>query len=85
MKLHFLKRNFIEGWVFPPSLQKFPLPPPKEPELHSDRSLEITSKCLLYDVYTHDSLFKKKNNKKHANSGFLTTFQIFPAWDLLAP
>lgn len=53
---------------------------PKEPKLHSDRSLEITSKCLLYDVYTHDSLFKK-----NANSGFLTTFQIFPAWDLLAP
>lgn len=59
-------------------------PPLKEPKLHSDRSLEITLNCLLYDVYTHDSLFFKKN-KKTANSGFLTTFQIFHAWDLLAP
>lgn len=32
-------------------------PPLKEPKLHSDRSLEITLNCLLYDVYTHDSLF----------------------------
>lgn len=57
--------------------------PLKESKLHSDRSLEnyfkvFTLRCL----HTRLTFLK---NKKTANSGFLTTFQIFHAWDTLAP
>lgn len=33
--------------------------------------------CLLYNVYIHFTLKKKKKGRKNANSDFLTALQIF--------